>query len=582
MKATNSNAIGNWLSHIEDGSLCLPRFQRENVWTRKKVCQFLETLIIDTNSPIGVLLVLSTDPTDTAFPPRTIDGTISEAGVCDKLLLDGQQRLTALWEALIDSDSEDGDRYYVVFNANYKVTDVKGVKKATKANQRLSLNPTRECAKKQFPATLLNPLVDSRVVDTWVNNLEEDKLVNLDIGKVKSLIMDTRKVFFRKARGGKIIPHFSLGSATDSKKAIEIYTLINTNLVRLSDHYLAVAQMEDETDQSLYEMAERLTAKVPSLKSLETDEIGELILKISCLLQKKPVSGGSFKSLLYSAVVADESIIFDGVEWAVGCLSNLRIWHGGQLPSVVPLRVLPALHQYMPTSGAALRDANQLVNRYLWHCFLTDRYDRQANDRLKADFEKLALCLQGRLNAKKIGIFKKADHPVPNLRLIEAAGWPSSRSVLARGTALLCCEGGAKALQSEEDLSEANYPDREKHHIFPRSILADKLGHPGLYAINCIPVPEIDNDSYSNALPGDYIKQAVIEGNPSLAGDEEGWRAKAKDILATHMISEKCAEVLFHATAENCKAKKNLKATYEKFMNERAKFVHKAITEKLQ
>ena len=42
--------------------------------------------------------------------------------------------------------------------------------------------------------------------------------------------------------------------------------------------------------------------------------------------------------------------IQDGIKWATAVINKEKIWKQDQLPTSVPLRVLPALFQYMPTT----------------------------------------------------------------------------------------------------------------------------------------------------------------------------------------------------------------------------------------
>ena len=581
MDAKNEKAIGNWLLDIESDTLCLPNFQRWGVWKSQNVCQFLKTLILYDKSPVGIFLVLPTNKSAPLFVPRKItDGLEPQPGVCNAFLLDGQQRLSALWNALHDTDEEDY-RYYVEFNDQFEIKDIKDRKKDTKVDQRLSQNPTEQYKEHWFPVTLLNPLPDKEIVNDWLRELDlhELKLDNCD--SIKNLIVNTRKIFSKKKYGGKIIPHFQLDDATNKKIAINIYETINSNSVKLSDYYLAVAKMEKETGESLYSMADRLIDKVPSIKDLEVDEIGELILKISCILRGKIPSGGNCKNLNFDKVLKNESTIFDGVEWAVKKLNELQIWHRNQLPSVVPLRVLPAIHQHVLKSKLQRADINEIITKYLWHAFLTDRYGNQANSRLKEDCNSLEAFLNGTLkwtrDKSKTNIFNKNTNPHPSTDDIKKAGWPRSVRILARGILLVCCQGGAKTLRDNEPLHTLkDYEGREKHHIFPKSKLSKKMEHCGNYVLNCMLVPEEDNQKYGNDLPGDYIRKLFENLKTPLP------QVDVVNRLETHLISKQMAEILVEVTQDAInKNQTTLRGAYNDFIEARASDVETKIKELL-
>ena len=575
MKANNNKAIGNWLRDIEDGTLCLPRFQRRQVWSKQKVCQFLETLILDTKTPVGVFLVLSTDPSDPAFPPRTIQETFSKSETCNSLLLDGQQRLSALWKALNDED--DDFRYYIQFNNQFRVEGVKSSSKGGASEKARDQEPRKQYQKNWFPVKLLNPLLDEKEVDRWLQKLRLQKTNPGNHVSLRKLIIKTRKIFSRYQSGGKVIPYFQLPASTDRNSAINVYRTINTNLVRLSDHYLAVAAMEKETGESLYDMEKRLTDEVSLIKDLETDEIGELILKISCVLQGKKPSGGSYRSrdFDFNKVLDGEREIFKGVAWAVDKLGELKIWHGSQLPSVVPLRVLPAIYPHVPKLGPKLAIANKIIAKYLWHAFLTDRYDRQANDRLKEDYDNLEAYFQE--NKSKEDIIKiLEEYGRPVKKELKDARWPGGKGRLPKGILLVCCHEGARTLASDELLTVDNYKQRERHHVFPKSKLSKNENGSGNNALNCLLIPKEDNRKYGNDLPGDYISKLFEDLGTPLP------QVEVVDRLGTHLISRKSASKLVETTQNKIDSGQIiLDSAYQKFLETRADDVEGKIGELL-
>lgn len=83
---------------IRAGRLALPDFQREFVWTPGRVVELLDS--VSRQWPIGSLLLLS-GPQEFAF--RSIDaGPAIHDGELDMYILDGQQRVTALYHAIAE------------------------------------------------------------------------------------------------------------------------------------------------------------------------------------------------------------------------------------------------------------------------------------------------------------------------------------------------------------------------------------------------------------------------------------------------------------------------------------------------
>src|SRR6266446_2252887 len=84
--------VGNLVAMIRDGELRLPEMQRRYVWPATRVRDLLDSLY--RGYPSGTILVWETDQ---EAPTRDLAVEQQKpAFVTQKLLLDGQQRLTSL------------------------------------------------------------------------------------------------------------------------------------------------------------------------------------------------------------------------------------------------------------------------------------------------------------------------------------------------------------------------------------------------------------------------------------------------------------------------------------------------------
>lgn len=88
------------LRNIRDGKTQLPDFQHGWVWGDEHVRSLLASVSLA--YPIGALMLLQTGNTDVRFKPRPIEGVVLPNFPPDpeRLVLDGQQRLTSLFQAL--------------------------------------------------------------------------------------------------------------------------------------------------------------------------------------------------------------------------------------------------------------------------------------------------------------------------------------------------------------------------------------------------------------------------------------------------------------------------------------------------
>ncbi len=92
--------ISELLSNAADGSLQLPDFQRPYRWDDERIRSLLVTVL--RGHPMGVIMTLETGGENIRFKPRPLTGVDPAAASQEPafLLLDGQQRMTSMFQAL--------------------------------------------------------------------------------------------------------------------------------------------------------------------------------------------------------------------------------------------------------------------------------------------------------------------------------------------------------------------------------------------------------------------------------------------------------------------------------------------------
>ncbi|UCM87240.1 GmrSD restriction endonuclease domain-containing protein [Streptomyces marincola] len=94
----DTQKLGDVLGDVASGVLQLPDFQRDWVWDDERIKALIATVTLD--YPLGVVMALQTGGTP-PFKARPLNGAEAvENRVPDLLLLDGQQRLTSLFQCL--------------------------------------------------------------------------------------------------------------------------------------------------------------------------------------------------------------------------------------------------------------------------------------------------------------------------------------------------------------------------------------------------------------------------------------------------------------------------------------------------
>ena len=98
MFTTNPVLLTTLMAQVGSGELQLPDFQRSWVWDDDRIRRLLVSVL--RQFPIGAILLL-TEGDQLRFSKRPIEGVIcDEDALPDEYLLDGQQRLTSLYQAL--------------------------------------------------------------------------------------------------------------------------------------------------------------------------------------------------------------------------------------------------------------------------------------------------------------------------------------------------------------------------------------------------------------------------------------------------------------------------------------------------
>lgn len=94
---TTKTSLKDLLTHVHEGKLQLPEFQRDYVWNEGDVRSLLES--IAKGFPVGALLTLERGGS-IEFKPRGIEGADVGNVTPEHLLLDGQQRMTSLYKTI--------------------------------------------------------------------------------------------------------------------------------------------------------------------------------------------------------------------------------------------------------------------------------------------------------------------------------------------------------------------------------------------------------------------------------------------------------------------------------------------------
>ncbi|BDA69010.1 hypothetical protein CAL7716_031760 [Calothrix sp. PCC 7716] len=98
-----TKSIRQILENTNEGKTQLPDFQRSWVWNDEQICSLLASISL--SYPIGAVMMLETGNPAVKFKYRVLEGvSLGTIPTPESLILDGQQRITSLFQVLFSSN----------------------------------------------------------------------------------------------------------------------------------------------------------------------------------------------------------------------------------------------------------------------------------------------------------------------------------------------------------------------------------------------------------------------------------------------------------------------------------------------
>lgn len=563
MEAQN-RLLPQWFDRIRTGQLRLPRFQRFEAWSSGEVSDLVETVL--RGLPAGATLILQVGNKE-EFISRPMEGAPDPTESVNEHLLDGQQRLTALWRSFQDlyenrvyfvflgPDDEHGGEIIPMVHAQARWRR-NGQQYPVWANE-----PAEVYSRGMVPLKLLRPGDLTREISRW-----SDEATGGDHAATLELM--EKIIRLRDAVTSYNIPYLLLPVTTPRDVALDVFIKLNTSSVKLTAFDIVVAQVEAATEESLHQLVGDLKGNVPRLSDYVQPE--DFILSTAALREDRPPTQKSFHLLDYRRLVDEWDSMIKGAALVVEFLEGERIFDRSRLPTVAVVAVIGALAETMPGSLDGRGNARVLIRKYIWRSFLTSRYDRAAATAALQDLRGLRGAFQGLRDPGEVPGFDEALFPLPSHEELLRAGWPKTRDVLARALLATSIKAGALDFADAEPANLGTIGTREYHHLFPDALLSRKdLGNlPGPQssrALNCALITWNTNRTIAAKEPIAYLRERTAA---SVLGEEEICRR-----LASHLVPYDALAVGGYRELEASVRAEQIQGDYEAFLHARAEMM---------
>jgi hypothetical protein len=534
-----SKKIEDWFSLIVQSQVKLPRFQRHEAWRPRQIAGLFENILRSPSLPLGVLLVLEVGDKE-LFHSRAIVGAPSSSVRPSMHILDGQQRITALWRSLtddyddlrvfvrlIEADSSDSTEGTIDDEEDEEETGLISVERRwrNKAGQRQPAwaHNDVECLKRGLaPIDILRPGSDGEArLKAWRANLRTANLFTDQIGDQVSEM--------RKQLHAYVLPFLALPVGTTRETALQVFKKMNTSASPLKDFDIVVAQVEEAVGESLHDKLEELLEATPAAR--EYGRIEDLILAVGALLQDKPPLKKTYLDDGFGVgLSANWDQLTKGIAKGLLFLEQEGLVNEDTLPTEVAVYLTCAL--WAASDGLKLDqagNAREIIRKALWRSCFTHRYGKTSATRAYADFKALRVALNDPQVASACELFDSSAFPTPRLEDLKLAGWPKRKDRLPRAILATTLRRKAYDLADGSPLSRSVLKMREMDHLYAFGFLGVPRSDSNVnLALNCALITDHTNRNKSGQSPSAFIAERSTATNLGLQ--------TIKFRLATHLI----------------------------------------------
>ncbi|OFE15917.1 hypothetical protein BA895_05300 [Humibacillus sp. DSM 29435] len=483
--------LSDYLKWTTGGRIQLPDFQRGYKWEEERIRSLLVTVL--RGHPLGVVMLLKAGNDQIRFKPRAVEGVSVDPDVKPELLLlDGQQRLTSLTQALtgdgtvatMDSRGKLLERrFYVDIALALQGEDrIDEAVFSTPADGIVRANFGRDVvldlsdAEKERQAGFfpLNLLFAGANTVTWLFAYSDHDQASQFHAQVVQPVTTYN------------IPAIELDNSTTKSAVATVFEKVNTGGLSLNVFELLTATFagdpayfaEHGTDFRLNDNWEETRAKFvayPVLSSLENTDFLQAVTMLATWKRNRDHAGPrppavSAKREDVLKLSLDEYLewvapLREAFVWASDFLADRYIFDTKFLPYPKQLVPLAAIRVLMGHDADLLGPREKLV-RWFWCGILGELYGSAIENRFVRDLELVPSWARGEVDADTPRTVQDAtfvESRLHSLRTRNAAAY--------KGIYALLLANGARDWMEDKALDRVQYVSLavDIHHIFPQA-----------------------------------------------------------------------------------------------------------------
>ena len=531
------------LEQVREGSIQLPDFQRDWRWNDEHIRSLLAS--VSRSFPIGMVMLLENGGS-VRFKTRPLEGTppAVETVTPDILVLDGQQRLTALFQSLMSGEPvltkrPQGHRWYyldmhrcVADEANREeavisVSENRILKKFGGGILNLS-TPEQEYAKEMFPVSQIFN------ANQWMKgylrhwNLDNSKW---DLyGKFDSMVIQNFEQF--------LIPFIEIGRQAPREAVCLIFEKVNRQGMKLNVFELLTASLAAHNFQlrkAWQETSARLKDETrPNLRVLhKLKEVDFLQILTLLATDADPTTSTSCSNAAILQLDVETyrkwtSKAEEGLERAADFLNTQSIFDARGLPYPAQLVPLAAILAHIGNAADSQMVREKLALWY-WCGVLGELYGSSADTRFANDLAEVPGWLIE--DAGEPATIREATFQENRLEELQTRA-----SAAYKGIHALIMRNGCLDFQTSLPINAQKYFDDQVdiRFIFPKAWCEKSGIKKAVYnsIINKTPISERTRRLIDKTAPSKYLEE-IWGGKEGLFPPDEEGRNK---VLGSHLI----------------------------------------------
>lgn len=537
---SHDKKLDDLLKMVEEGKAQLPDFQRSWVWDDTKICKLIES--ITSGFPMGAAMFLANGGEHIRFKYRMFEGVESDNNVTPEwLVLDGQQRLTTLYQVLRSKKATNTRfetnrdatirRFYYLdirkcldpnadrLDAIVSVSDKK--QQTTNIGRTVTLDlSTRE---KEFENLMfpLNITFSANDTDDWRYDMEDYYLNNREY----SLLFREFSQKILRPILAYSMPVIQLDKETPKEAVCQIFENVNTGGVPLTVFELVTATFAadgHELRKDWEEIKHSFSQKVNCELLREISGANFLAAMTLLVSYYKRVDSGNDERIAVTCKKRDilrlelkdykkyHDALVQGFGDAANFLVHQGIYRSRDLPYTSQLIPLAAIYAYDNENSKLLNlGTNQnLLAQWYWCGVMGELYGGANEARFALDILGVFRWMNG--GEKPDTVYRSSIQPTRLLTM------QTRNSAAYKGIMALILQDSPLDFMTGNRMDIASYIDEEAdiHHIFPQAY-CEKQNLPRIKwnsVINKTPIYASSNRSIGGHAPSVYIGTMANKG----------------------------------------------------------------------